>query len=107
MRPGDAVLIAIMAVYFVVVLPVDVVLMRRAGVLLRERHPAAWAALKVRSVHSIAFVQFVRTKAYLALDDPDLTALLRGKRRFDVLTAIAFVVAVAVVVAWQRGLLRS
>lgn len=107
MRPGDAVLVAIMALYFGVVLPVDVVLLRRAGALVRERHPDAWAALKVKSVHSIAFVQFVRTKAYLALGDPHLTALLSRKRRFDVLTAIGFVVAIGVVVAWQRGLLRS
>lgn len=106
MRLSDAILVAIIALYFVVVLPVDVVLLRRAGALVREHHPTAWAALNVKSVHSIAFIQFVRTKAYLTLDDPDLTALLTRKRRFDLLTGIAFVVAVGVVVAGQRGLLR-
>jgi len=103
MRPSDAVLVVILALYFVVVLPVDAVLLRRAGARIRERHPAAWDALRVKSVHSIAFVQFVRGKRYLALDDPELTALLTRKRRFDVLTAVAFVAAVGVVVVMQRA----
>lgn len=103
MRPSDGVLVAIMALYFAVVLPVDTVLLRRAGARIRERHPAAWAALRVTSVHSIAFVQFVRTKRYLALNDPDLTALLTRKRRFDVLTAIAFVAAVGLVLVMRRA----
>jgi len=103
MRPSDAVLVVILALYFVVVLPVDAVLLRRAGARIRERHPAAWDALRVKSVHSIAFVQFVRGKRYLALDDPELTALLTRKRRFDVLTAVAFVAAVGVVLVMQRA----
>jgi hypothetical protein len=103
MRPGDAVLVVIMALYFVVVLPVDVAFLRRAGARIRERHPAAWAALRVSSVHSIAFARFVRTKGYLRLNDPDLTALFTRKRRFDMLTGIAFVAAVGVVVFMQRA----
>ncbi|HEY7896737.1 MAG TPA: hypothetical protein VIC24_17660 [Gemmatimonadaceae bacterium] len=79
------------------VLPTDAILLRRAGKLVRERHANDWAALNVSTVHSIAFMQFVRTKAYLALNDPDLTNLLQFKRRFDVLTTLAFVAAVAAV----------
>lgn len=78
------------------------ILLRRAGKLVRERHPNDWAALNVSTAHSIAFIQFVRTKAYLALNDPDLTDLLRFKRRFDILTALTFVAVVAAVLVWRR-----
>jgi len=54
-------------------------------------------------VHSIAFARFVRTRGYLRLNDPDLTALFTRKRRFDMLTGIAFVAAVGVVVFMQRA----
>jgi len=103
MKPTDVILVVILVLYFGIVFWVDVVLLRRAGDLVRERHPAEWAALNVRSVHSIPFVRFVRNKGYLALHDPELTAVLTFKRRFDVLTGLALVVAVLAVVAWQRA----
>ena len=102
MHTTDIILVAILAIYFLGVIPVDVILMRRAAARVRQYHPDTWAALNVTSPHSIAFVRFVRTKGYLALNDAKLSEILTFKRRFDVITALVFIAAVGLVVAWQR-----
>jgi hypothetical protein len=83
-------MLAIVAVYFIVVGGFDVWLLHGIARYMQQEHPAAWAALRVRSPYTLRFALYVFRRGYLRLNDHNLTKMFTFKSRFDNGTAAAF-----------------